>query len=431
MISACFEMLASLFDAILAIWFVTKYCKVANPNKRAFVLAVLLLYAFTLFSDRYMTGYNVFSILIAIIFIVLYTVIIMKKISFKQIFGACIYYLTLIASSSLLFMGMSALTSDFAELLQGSDTTIRYIHVVLHKIVLYAVLKLILSFFILDGQISKLNAILTFSISMATVLGLGATMYIATLKESNVGILQISLITISFVLTNVILYIMLAQIQRLQKSEYELKLIEEKMEAEHTRHEDATALWQRIRNLQHDMKHHLSIISAQLEVNDIEASKNYIHQLLPSLDRIGRIIKSDNKTLDYIINSKLGALKNTQIIITGSIGDISDIQDKDLASMLGNILDNAIEAIADLEEKRIELLFTADKTNRIIICKNTISRSVLKNNPMLHSTKTERSHHGLGHKIVENIVGEYHGLIDYFEEDDYFGVQIVIPKPLH
>ena len=266
---------------------------------------------------------------------------------------------------------------------------------------------------------------------MATVLGLGATMYIATLKESNIGILQISLITISFVLTNVILYIMLAQIQRLQKSEYELKLIEEKMESENARHEDATALWQNIRNLQHDMKHHLSIISAQLDVGDVESSRNYIHKLLPSLDSIGRIIKSDNKTLDYIINSKLGALKNTQIIITGSIGDISDIEDRDLASMLGNILDNAIEAIAGLEEKRIELLFSVEKTNRIIICKNTIGNSVLKDNPMLLSTKKDKSHHGLGHKIVENIVHEYHGLIDYFEEDDYFGVQIVIPEPLN
>ena len=431
MITICFEIAASLFDSILAIWFVTNFCEIKNQRKWQFVCAVIAVFSFTLLSDRYMTGYNVLSIIITICIIVLYTILILHKITFKQILGACIFLLTLMLVSSLLFACMSILASNFTDLLQGSNSTIRYIHVLLHKIILFAVLKLILSFFSIEGQISKLNALLTFSISMSTVFGLGATMYVATLEETNVGILPISLITISFVLTNVILYFMLAQIQRLQKSEDELKLIEEKMEAEHARHEDATALWQKIRNLQHDMKHHLSIISAQLEVNDIEASKNYIHQLLPSLDGIGRIIKSDNKTLDYIINSKLGVLKNTQIIITGSIGDISDIEDKDLASMLGNILDNAIEAIADLEEKRIELLFTADKTNRIIICKNTISRSVLKNNPMLHSTKKERSHHGLGHKIVENIVGEYHGLIDYFEEDDYFGVQIVIPQPLH
>ena len=269
-----------------------------------------------------MTGYNVLSIIITICIIVLYTILILHKITFKQILGACIFLLTLMLVSSLLFACMSILASNFTDLLQGSNSTIRYIHVLLHKIILFAVLKLILSFFSIEGQISKLNALLTFSISMSTVFGLGATMYVATLEETNVGILPISLITISFVLTNVILYFMLAQIQRLQKSEDELKLIEEKMEAEHARHEDATALWQKIRNLQHDMKHHLSIISAQLEVNDIEASKNYIHQLLPSLDGIGRIIKSDNKTLDYIINSKLGVLKNTQIIYIPILADV-------------------------------------------------------------------------------------------------------------
>lgn len=430
MITLCFEIAANLFDSILAIWFVTNFCKIQTQGKWQPVCAVIAVFSFTLLSDRYMTGYNVLSIIITICIIVLYTILALRKITFKQILGACIFLLTLMLVSSLLFTCMSTLASNFMDLLQGSNSTIRYIHVLLHKIILFAVLKLILSFFSIEGEISKLNALLTFSISMSTVFGLGATMYVATLEEVNVGIIPISLITISFVLTNVILYIMLAQIQRLQKSEYELKLIEEKMAAENVRHEDATALWEKIRNLQHDMKHHLSIISAQLEVNDFESSKRYIHQLLPCLDGIGRIIRSDNKTLDYIINSKLGVLKNTQIIITGSIGDISDIKEKDLASMLGNILDNAIEAITDLEEKRIELLFTVDKTNRIIICKNTIGSSVLKNNPMLHSTKKDNTHHGLGHKIVENIVHEYHGLIDYFEEDDYFGVQIVIPGPM-
>lgn len=431
MITICFEIAASLFDSILAIWFVTNFCKIQTQSKWPSVCAVIAVFSFTLLSDRYMTGYNVLSIIITICIIVLYTILALRKITFKQILGACIFLLTLMLVSSLLFACMSTLASNFTDLLQGSNSTIRYIHVLLHKIILFAVLKLILSFLSIEGQISKLNGILTFSISMSTVFGLGATMYVATFEEASIGILPISLITISFVLTNVILYIMLSQIQRLQKSEYELKLIEEKIESENARHEDATALWQNIRNLQHDMKQHLSIISAQLEANDTESSKNYIHQLLPSLDGIGRIIKSDNKTLDYIINSKLGALKDTQIIITGSIGDLSDIKDKDLASMLGNILDNAIEAIAELDEKRIELLFTVAKTNRIIICKNTIGSSVLKSNPMLHSTKKEKFHHGMGHKIVENIVNEYHGLIDYFEEDDYFGVQIVIPGPMN
>ena len=63
--------------------------------------------------------------------------------------------------------------------------------------------------------------------------------------------------------------------------------------------------------------------------------------------------------LDYLIASKLSSLKDTEIIISGSVGDLSDIKDKDLACLVGNILDNAVEAIESVKrsQKRIELLF--------------------------------------------------------------------------
>lgn len=90
-------------------------------------------------------------------------------------------------------------------------------------------------------------------------------------------------------------------------------------------------------------------------------------------------------------------------------------------------MDNAIEATEQVEEKRIELLFSRQNANRVIICKNTVKESVLKHNRKLKSTKASGDAHGLGHQIVERIVSDYHGMIDYFEEYDMFGVQIILP----
>ena len=63
----------------------------------------------------------------------------------------------------------------------------------------------------------------------------------------------------------------------------------------------------------------------------------------------------------------------------------------------------------------------------MIIFKNTIGHPVLKYNPSLNSTKKDSSSHGFGHKIVERIVKDHKGMIDYFEEGDMFGVQIILP----
>lgn len=113
--------------------------------------------------------------------------------------------------------------------------------------------------------------------------------------------------------------------------------------------------------------------------------------------------------------------------MSGSIGDISDIEELDLACLFGNILDNAIEATEKNKEKRIELLFLRQNSNRVIICKNTVSESVLKNNKQLKTTKKQQETHGLGTSIVARIVQKYHGVVEYYEESDMFGVQIILP----
>jgi regulator of RNase E activity RraB len=67
--------------------------------------------------------------------------------------------------------------------------------------------------------------------------------------------------------------------------------------------------------------------------------------------------------------------------------------------------------------------------NRVIICKNAISESVLKTNKELRSTKKNHDDHGLGHQIVETILKKYDGWVDYFETEDMFGVQIMLSMP--
>ena len=149
---------------------------------------------------------------------------------------------------------------------------------------------------------------------------------------------------------------------------------------------------------------------------------------MPSVESMGNLIRSNNSVLDYLINSKLSGLKETQIIISGTVSNFDDIEDTDLASVIGNILDNAVEAQEKITgTKRIELLFRMKNDNRVIICKNTIEKSVLKNNKELRSTKKNTDDHGLGHQIVETILKKYDGWVDYFETEDMFGVQIMLP----
>lgn len=421
-----FELAATLFDSFLAIWFVKRFCRF--EDKLAYRIgSILLLFAVTEFSNEYMAQFSVVTTLILAGITLIYTVISTYRIDFRQIFATCLFWISLVVVSSLLFMILTVLTKDFENLIMGSNSLVRYLYVIMHKIVLTAVLWLIIMFVSIEGKVSKLTSVLSFMILLVSVIGLGATMYIAITDASIQFGMQLTIIILAFLGTNVILYLMLGQISRLQRVEYEHKILEEKSAFDSTRYEETNAVWQNVRTVQHDMKHHLSVIQAQLESGNVEESKEYLANLLPEIESMGRVIRSDNKTIDYIINSKLGALKDTQIVISGLIADFSDIEDRDLACLFGNVLDNAIEAISSLEEKRIEIIFSVENSSRMIIFKNTVGTSVLKTNPNLNSTKKDGASHGYGHKIVEKIVRDYGGMIDYFEEGDMFGVQILLP----
>ena len=318
---------------------------------------------------------------------------------------------------------------DFNELMYGSNSIGRYIFAVIHKVALFALSNILAHVFNKNSRLEMKTGIYTLGISLLTILGLGTTMYITITPGGDPFSGNILIITVAFVLINILVYFLIWQVQKLPENKYELKLIQAKMKFDETRHNDISTLWNNTRKVQHDIKQHLAVIANQLEDGSIDECQKYVSDLLPTIERMGKLVKSDNAVLDYIINTKLGALEDTHVHISNTIADLSDVRDVDLACLMGNMLDNAIEVTKTLENKRIELLFAMQNSNRIIICKNTIAESVLKNNKELASTKPNRDRHGLGHLIMEKIAKDYNGFVDYFEEDGMFGVEIILPLP--
>lgn len=197
-----------------------------------------------------------------------------------------------------------------------------------------------------------------------------------------------------------------------------------------TRYKELNEIQFNVRKMRHDMKQHLTVISGYLQDEKIDDCQGYLREVLDEAETIRTPYRSGNAVLDYLVSTKLDSLKDTRVLVTGNAGDFSDIKDTDLSRLVGNILDNAIEGTADAPEKRIELYFHRENDNRVILCRNTVAQSVLKNNPNLQSTKPDKEEHGMGSKIIAKIVEDYNGILQYFEEDGMFGIQVILPIPL-
>lgn len=427
MIPIIIEIFVSLFDSILCIYFLTKYNKCNIKGNKLFVPAILLIFAVTIIGDLTSPGFNTITTIILLMSTIAYAVLIRQSHYVNAIISACIWKISYILLSSFLHQLLSMTITDFANTLHGSTSIPRYILIILHKVFLLAIIKFILATTKSDRSIALKNGVLTLLVSLVTLLGMGTAMKVMVADSSFE--MPILVIIITYFVINMLIYFLIYQIQKLQKDKYEVEFLNQKLSYEAKRYNDASIIWNDIRTAQHDFKQHLTVMKCQIESNKIDECKEYIEKLLPNIYCPNKLLKSDNSIIDYMINSKLSPLKDTEVIISGAVSDISDITDTDLACLIGNILDNAVEAINNVDDKKIELTFHNQNSNRVIICKNTISQSVLSTNKDLKSTKNNEMQHGYGHLIIEKIVYKYKGLVDYFEEDNMFGIQVIIPEP--
>lgn len=428
MISMIIEIAATVIDIVFMIWFISRFHGFSVKKKPIVLIWAIGYLGYQLFIDWFNHSFDLLPILGVLLFAGGFSFTLERKQILRSIFAALLYVIVIMLSGSLVYSVFSMVFEEIDVTIYGSNSYHRILYILIAKLIHWSLYRLLLFLFQKDRTFDWKNALLSFVFTLATALGLGFLMKFAVDNKNPNHDLTIIILAALFLFLNLILYVMIYEIQLLLKKQYDLRLMHERMLFEKSRVEDATAIWSNIHQVKHDLKNHFAVLSGYLREGNIDSCQEYVSKLHTTVETMGCLIQSGNSVIDYLINSKLAHLEGVTVLVSGYVGNYSDIEDIDLACILGNILDNAIEAQEKLaSEKRIELLFLHRKSSRIIICKNTIDKSVLQNNKEMKSTKDSPELHGIGHQIVETTVKKYSGLIDYFEDGEMFGVQIVLP----
>ena len=148
-----------------------------------------------------------------------------------------------------------------------------------------------------------------------------------------------------------------------------------------------------------------------------------------NIKAIKSTVYTDNKFIDSLLNYKIGMAIDKNIKIETIIDkNISVISDVDLCCIIGNLLDNAIEACEkeNIEDKII-ILHMAVKNSCLLICvKNSIAESVITKNPNFITTKRNNEMHGIGLKSIKSIVEKYSGSFKISEQEEKFFIVEVL-----
>ena len=179
--------------------------------------------------------------------------------------------------------------------------------------------------------------------------------------------------------------------------------------------------------LRHDMRHFLANISAFIDNDETEKAKEYISEVLQSVDQTTMHKYCKNEIVNMILSSHENEIKANQIELQHSIQipERLPFSDVDLTSILSNALENAIHAVLPLEaEKRkivLDLRMNGEKL--LISVKNTFAEmpQIVDGMPL-----SQKAGHGFGTQSIRYITEKMNGNCQFTVKEDWFIVRIVV-----
>jgi len=194
--------------------------------------------------------------------------------------------------------------------------------------------------------------------------------------------------------------------------------------------------YEKVKRLRHDMINHLISLNGYLNNEQYQEARNYVDNLSKNLSDSTRNIISGNIVVDAIINSKKKLMSTKDILfeVDIAVSNQMRIEDIDLCILLGNALDNAIEAcerMKDVNIKRIINLKLRYKSGNLLLnLENTYDvNSVKMISGIFVSTKRidKSTDCGMGIDNMKRIVGKYNGNFKIEVNEDFFRLCLLIP----
>ena len=231
--------------------------------------------------------------------------------------------------------------------------------------------------------------------------------------------------SILLILSNIVTFEIIRIQSRLVNSEYELKLLKENISEQTKHYVNLQSSHEEIRQLRHNLRSICIGTIAELKSGKIE---NAILELQNSIDiteRSSKVIDTGHPSIDAIVENKLNKCDELKIStnISYQYTEPININEIEIAVIIGNILDNAIEACQKVSDinKEIWGSITVDKQNIIINIKNTAESS---NN--LKTSKADKKSHGYGLKSITHIAKKYNGYAKFLFDNNTFTSYVIL-----
>ncbi len=181
--------------------------------------------------------------------------------------------------------------------------------------------------------------------------------------------------------------------------------------------------------MRHDLKNHFIVLKGMLDSGEEEQAKAYLDDFIQNEFGNKQEVQSGNTAIDSILNYKMLEAEQYSVVfdLDVQIPEQMAVSSQVMSVILGNAIDNAIEAARETEERRVSVILQYTKGRLLIQISNPYRGELHVGTAGEYLTgKTEKEEHGFGLKNIKDVVEKSGGVMNIEEKEGRFILTILL-----
>ena len=243
----------------------------------------------------------------------------------------------------------------------------------------------------------------------------------------------LTIVSIGLLIANFLMLYLYNLLLHSISQQYEMEMLKTQLQAYANQLNVVLRGEEKIKALRHDIKHHLSELMLLANKHDVAEIQKYIDEMNSFLKNPNEIVSSGNLEIDSVLNFMLQKAEKELKTVDIKVMLPEKVRHSfDINVMLGNLLENAIDAAGKTENKYLSVHIKLKRGILKVKIENSFESSYIlrkeqnRKDAILKTTKPFTEQHGIGLKNVKKIVEKYNGTMAVTAQKGIFCVNLLL-----
>lgn len=251
--------------------------------------------------------------------------------------------------------------------------------------------------------------------------------YSGVCASRGVAIVCIGLLVINFLM----LYLYNLLLHSISQK-YETEMLQQKIQIYANQIHLISQSEEKVKTLRHDMKHHMNELKLLANRYNVTEIQEYIDHMEDYIGNPNEIVASGNLEIDSVLNYWLQkAREELETVLVKVVLPEKMRHTFEINVVIGNLLENAIEAARQTERKYLNVNIALKKGVLKIRMENSFLpagfvKEEKQGSGRFLTTKKSKEQHGIGLESVRKIVEAYSGTMEVIPQNELFCVNLIL-----